>query len=386
MSQNTLEPLGIIGIDSIHYYAHDLARMEAFLVGSMDFAEIGCSSDEMNARGGQQARVFAAGDIRFVVSQPLAEGSRADRWLRRHPEGVGTVVFEVKDADRAFALLDARDATFINGVETVETGDGGHLKLFNITTPFGDTTFRFIERQGTDAVFPGFVRYAQPEGGQNRFCFTHIDHVTSNFQTMKPMLLWMEHVMGFTHYWDVAFHTIDVSPGASQGSGLKSVVMYDPESAVKFANNEPSRPFFKRSQINLFGQDHRGDGVQHLALVVDDIISTVRALRERGVEFMPTPGAYYDAMPERLKQTGIDRIDEDIAVLRELEILVDGDKHHQYLLQIFCKEQAGLFSDPKAGPFFIEIIQRKGDRGFGAGNFRALFESIEREQQRGGRL
>ena len=101
---------------------------------------------------------------------------------------------------------------------------------------------------------------------------------------------------------------------------------------------------------------------------------------------MPTPGTYYDALPARIDRLGINRIDEDIQVLRDLEILIDGDKDHSYLLQIFLKEQAGLFDDPKAGPFFIEIIQRKGDEGFGAGNFRALFESIERAQKAEGRI
>jgi 4-hydroxyphenylpyruvate dioxygenase len=108
-------------------------------------------------------------------------------------------------------------------------------------------------------------------------------------------------------------------------------------------------------------------------------------MRARGIEFMPTPGTYYDALPERIRTSGIDEIDEDVETLRELEILVDGAGHGAYLLQIFLKDSAGLYHEPEAGPFFFEIIQRKGDQGFGAGNFRALFESIEREQQQEGR-
>jgi 4-hydroxyphenylpyruvate dioxygenase len=154
---------------------------------------------------------------------------------------------------------------------------------------------------------------------------------------------------------------------------------------VKFANNEPWRPAFKSSQINIFHEDQRGDGVQHAALTVRDIVPAVRAMREAGVRFMPTPGTYYDALPERLKEIGVGAIEEDVATLRELEILVDGAAPGAYLLQIFLQEQAGLWRDPEAGPFFYEIIQRKGDRGFGAGNFRALFESIERAQQEQGR-
>jgi 4-hydroxyphenylpyruvate dioxygenase len=161
--------------------------------------------------------------------------------------------------------------------------------------------------------------------------------------------------------------------------------MRDARSGVKFANNEPWRPAFKSSQINVFHEDQRGDGVQHAALTVKDILSSVRGLRGRGVEFMPTPGSYYDLLPERIQKTGIGRIDEDIATLRDLEILVDGAGPGSYLLQIFLRDSAGLYHEAEAGPFFFEIIQRKGDQGFGAGNFRALFESIEREQQREGR-
>ncbi|MEZ4316016.1 MAG: 4-hydroxyphenylpyruvate dioxygenase [Myxococcota bacterium] len=382
----TVEPLGITGVDAIHYYVHDLDRMRAFLTEKLDFAEIGRSSEEMEERGGQRARVFRAGGITLVVSQPTQPGGRAWRWLRRHPEGVGTIIFRVDDAAKAYALLDKRGGTFIEDVRTYEVADG-RCSMFNITTPFGDTTFRFVERdEHVVGLFPGFQLYDTPKGGTNRFQLGRIDHITSNFQTMRPMLLWMEQVMGFQVYWDVEFHTTDVSESADHGSGLKSVVVWDPGSGVKFANNEPKRPFFKKSQINLFGEDHRGDGVQHVALTVDDIVGTVRTLRQRGVEFMPTPGTYYDALPERIQRLGINRIDEDIEVLRDLEILIDGDKDHSYLLQIFLKEQAGLFDDPKAGPFFIEVIQRKGDNGFGAGNFRALFESIERAQKAEGRI
>lgn len=380
-----VEPLGITGVEAIHYYVHDLDRMRAFLTGKLDFTEVGGSSVEMEERGGQRAAVFRAGDITLAVSQPLGEGGRAWRWLRRHPEGVGTIIFRVTDIEKAFALLDARGGTLISDIERFEV-DGGSLAMFNITTPFGDTTFRFVERHGTDALFPGYVAHEEPSGGDNCFGFQGIDHITSNFQTMRPMLLWMEAVLGFQVYWDVEFHTADISEDADKGSGLKSVVVWDPGSGVKFANNEPKRPFFKKSQINLFGEDHRGDGVQHLAITVPDIVTTVRELRARGVEFMPTPGTYYDALPERIERLGINAIDEDIEVLRELEILVDGADDHKYLLQIFLKEQAGLFDDANAGPFFIEIIQRKGDNGFGAGNFRALFESIERAQEADGRI
>jgi 4-hydroxyphenylpyruvate dioxygenase len=196
------------------------------------------------------------------------------------------------------------------------------------------------------------------------------------------MALWMKHVMGFEEFWNIQFHTQeDIEKGNQHGTGLKSIVLWDPKSQVKFANNEPSRPRFKESQINVFVEDQRGEGIQHLALEVRDIVSAVRAMRAtEGLAFLSTPAAYYDYLPERLETSGIKRIDESIDDLRALEILIDGHKEHRYLLQIFMKEMGQLFGDREAGPFFYEIIQRKGDRGFGGGNFKALFESIERAQ------
>ncbi|MDB4967373.1 MAG: 4-hydroxyphenylpyruvate dioxygenase [Myxococcales bacterium] len=379
-----LESLGIRKIESLLYYVHDLDRVRRFLIDSLDFAEIGISSPELEVEGRQRSAVFKAGTVTMVICQPAGEGGRAFRWLRKHPEGVGTIVFEVDDIEKTFKLLDERGGTMISDIARFSEG-GGTLSMFSITTPFGDTTFRFVERKGYAPLFPGMVAHAKPIGGENRFGFKAVDHITTNFQTMAPALLWMEHVLGFERFWTVQFHTSDVTnegaKKAEMGSGLKSVVMVDPHSPVKFANNEPMRPFFKESQINIFSEDHRGDGVQHAALTVADIISTVRGLRGRGVEFMPTPGSYYDMLPERLQRIGVGGIDEDIPTLRELEILVDGEAARKYLLQIFLKESADLHDDPTAGPFFFEIIQRKGSNGFGAGNFRALFESIERQQR-----
>jgi 4-hydroxyphenylpyruvate dioxygenase len=377
------EPLGIVKLEALHYYVHDLERTRRFFVDKLDFVELGHSNPEMDREGRQHAAAFQAGDAVFVIHQPIGEGGRAWRYLRKHPEGVGTLVFQVEDIERAFSLLDQRGGTFITDVQRFRD-EGGTLAMFSITTPFGDTTFRFTERKGYRSLFPGMIADGRGAGSGNRFGFSHIDHVTSNFQTMKPALLWMEHVLGLEPFWEIAFHTNDVAQGhgpQEHGSGLKSVVMWDPTSGIKFANNEPFRPFFKESQINIFAEDNRGDGVQHSALAVRDIVGAVRDLRARGVEFMSTPGAYYDVLPSRLQTIGVGGIDEEVETLRRLEILVDGEKPRQYLLQIFLKEAAGLYHDPEAGPFFFEIIQRKGDQGFGAGNFRALFEAIERDQQ-----
>jgi 4-hydroxyphenylpyruvate dioxygenase len=376
----TKPSLGIRRIESLLYYVHDLDRVGRFFTEQLDFAEIGRSTAKLDEEGRQRSAAYQAGDCLFVCCEPIGEGGRAARFLKKHPEGIGTIVYEVEDIAHTFHLLDERGGTMITDVQTY-TDDGGTLKMFSITTPFGDTTFRFVERNGYQSLFPGFALHTVGIGGNNRYGFGRVDHVTTNFQTMAPALLWMEHVLGMERFWTVQFHTNDVAAGRSHGSGLKSIVMHDPVSGVKFANNEPMRPFFRESQINIFGEDHRGDGVQHAALTVEQIIPAVRGLRTSGVEFMSTPGTYYDALPKRLVELGVGDIDEDQKILRELEILVDGEAHHQYLLQIFLKEAAGLFHDVSAGPFFFEIIQRKGSEGFGAGNFRALFESIERQQR-----
>ncbi len=378
------ESLGILRLEALHYYVHDLARSTRFYVDRLDFRETGRSTARTEQDGKQRSKVFEAGACRVVVSEPQGEGGRAHRYLRKHPDGVGAMVFEVADIEKTFKLLEKRGATPISDVQTVED-DHGVMKSFSITTPFGDTTFRFVERADYKGIYPGIEPVTVAPGG-NRWGFTHFDHVTSNFRTLAPMLLWLEHVMGFERYWGIEFHTNDVSPDRAVGSGLRSAVMWDPASQTKFANNEPFRPHFKSSQINLFIEDNRGEGIQHAALVTKDILPCVRGLRAAGVEFMPTPASYYEMLPGRLTSQGIGSIEEDIAVLQDLEILVDGEGAGRYLLQIFLKDSAGLYQESAAGPFFYEIIQRKGDEGFGGGNFRALFESIEREQQSAGRV
>lgn len=378
-----MESLGIIKIESVHWYVHDILRTRRFYTQLMDFAELGESSPSLTARSKQHSVVFNAGDVNLICSAPVGEGGRAWRWLQKHPEGVGTVNYLVKDVEKTWKLLEERGGTIIDDALQHYTDEhGGKVAFFSITTPFGNTTFRFIQRDGYKALYPGFQPHPTPQGGSNRFGFAKIDHITSNFRTLAPMVLWMKHVMGFEEFWNIAFHTEEeISKGNQHGTGLKSTVMWDPTSGVKFANNEPSRPRFKDSQINVYVEDQRGEGVQHLALIVKDIVSSVKAMRATpGLEFLSTPGSYYDYLPERIQKSGIVRIDEDIAELRALQILIDGHKEHQYLLQIFMKENSQLLHDKSSGPFFYEIIQRKGDKGFGGGNFKALFESIERAQ------
>lgn len=379
------ESLGIQRIASIHVFVRDLERCREHFLNRLDFAESALSTPEFEQEQRARASVVEAKGARFVLIEPLGAKGESYQWLERHPEGVGRVVFDVADAERTFLLLTERGATPTTGIER-RLVDGGIVTWFDIATALGDTLFRFVQHEGRTPVMPNLVRLDPPKGGSNCFGITHVDHITTNFLTLQPALAWMEQVMGFERFWDIEFHTQNVRKGHPNGSGLKSVVMWDPESGLKFANNEPVQPFFKASQVYLFYLDHGGAGVQHVALAVPDLVSAVRGMRDRGVEFMSTPQSYYDALSQRLAETGIKRIDEDISDLRDLGILVDGQADHQYLLQIFMREAAVLFRDPKAGPLFIELLQRKGDRGFGGGNFRALFESIERQQVIDGRV
>lgn len=375
------ETLGLIAIEAIHYYVRDLERSRRFYEDLLDFREIAQSGARLTEGGQQRSVVFEAGKCRVVCSTPVGKGSRAARYLEKHPDGVGSVIFLVKDIEHTFRTLEARGGTPVHDIETDRDGTE-YFRTFLITTPFGDTTFRFVERSAGYGLYPGMDIHPGPVGGNNSIGFTHFDHITSNFETMAPALLWLEHVLGFERFWEVEFHTDDVKKHVGEvGSGLKSAVMWDPESGVKFANNEPYRPHFRESQINIFHEQHRGDGIQHLAIAAFDIIAAVKELRARGVQFMPTPGTYYDALPDRLRELGVGKVDEDLDELRRLQILVDGDAKGSYLLQIFLKDSAELYGRAEAGPFFYEIIQRKGDQGFGAGNFRALFESIERHQR-----
>jgi 4-hydroxyphenylpyruvate dioxygenase len=357
------------------YFVHDLERARRFHHDGLGFAEVGASSPELERASQQRSRLFRAGNTTIACSAPLAADGRAGRYLSRHPEGVGRIVFEVADAREAFERLEQNGATLTGELETHDV-EGGTSESFSITTPFGDTTFQFVQWRGEGGLLPGFC--SSDGGVEGLTGFTDVDHITANLRTMKPALLWLEHVLELRPLWGIQFHTADSHLAA--GSGLRSQVLWDPGSGIKFANNEPLRPSFERSQVSVFCDENGGDGIQHVALGVPDILHTVTTLRKRGVQLMPPPAGYYERLPEHLARLGIDRLEEEPRELEELGILVDGSGPGAYLLQIFLQNAAVTFGDPAAGPFFFEVIQRKGDLGFGAGNFRALFDSVEREQ------
>jgi len=235
-----------------------------------------------------------------------------------------------------------------------------------------------VER-ASGALAPGFLRVDPGEQG-NSYELQVIDHVTSNFLTLEPHVTWLRDVLGFEEYWRVHFHTADIH-GGQGGSGLASIVMWDAESGIKLANNEPAAPNYESSQIYTFVEANHGAGVQHVAFHVPKIVPVIEGLRRAGIDFLATPATYYDMLPSRLVSRRVSTFAEDVDELKRLGILVDGEDD-RYLLQIFMVEGGVMYEDAKAGPFFYEIIQRRGARGFGEGNFRALFEAIERDQER----
>ena len=378
--------IGILGYDSFHFVVENIDRSRKFYLEKLDFKEVARASDELTERSGQQSVVFGAGEVRVCVSTPLRQQSKASRYLTRHPAGVMSLSFVVKSLDETIAFLEQRGGTFL--ADPFEDKDGkGSYRSVEIATPLGDVAFRFVERTEYPRFAPGFIDSGVGNAGQpkNMYGIKRIDHVTANGLTMQPIVAWYRDVLGFEPFWDISFHTKDVTtkaPQAKAGSGLRSIVMHDPVSHVKFATNEPLRPNFRASQITKFVDDNGAAGVQHVAMAVDNIVWSIEELKRRGVEFMDTPKAYYQALPERLANLGITNVKEEIAELERLQILVDGAED-KYMLQIFLREAKALHDDMRAGPFFYEVIQRCGDEGFGYGNFRALFESIERFQKTG---
>jgi 4-hydroxyphenylpyruvate dioxygenase len=384
MSTARADHIGILGYDSLHFVVENLERSRRFYTEMFDFKEVARAGDDLAARGGQQSTVFGAGDVRVCVSTPLAERSKAARFLRRHPAGVMSLSFRVESLDDTMRFLEKRGGTFL--AEPIEDTDarGGRYRAVEIATPLGDVAFRFVERSDYRAFAPGFVdsgvgASADPRKLENVFGIQIVDHVTSNGLTMQPIVAWYRDVLGFEPFWEIKFHTKDVAAQFVHGSGLKSIVMWDPVSQVKFATNEPLRPHFRDSQIYKFVEDNVGAGIQHVAFNVKNIVWTVEELKRRGVDFMETPPSYYRDLPRRLEALGIHNVREELGVLEKHQILLDGSQD-RYMLQIFLREAKSLYGDERAGPFFYEIIQRCGDEGFGYGNFRALFESIERAQ------
>ena len=304
----------------------------------------------------------------FVLSSPLLPGSSLNEHLRLHGDGVKDIAFAVDDAKAAWKHATSRGAVSVHEPREM-SDDHGRVVTAAVKT-YGDTIHTFVERKDYKGVFlPGYAE-AESLGPVEPVGFQVVDHIVGNQPDgeMERIADWYQHVFGFHRLW-----TVDDEDIHTEYSSLRSIVVADDREIIKMPINEPAQGK-KKSQIQEYVDYYSGPGVQHVALLTGDIIATVAKLRDNGVDFLPTPKTYYDTLDER-----VGKIDEDKSVLADLGILVDRDEDG-YLLQIFTKP---VQDRPT---LFFEAIQRKGARSFGKGNFKALFESIEREQARRGNL
>jgi len=370
--------LTIQRVHSIEMCVHDAHPWLDYLTTGFGFQLVAAGTGADVEETGVRRRYLRCGDAGLVLAEKVRAGSSAHRYLQQHPEGVWRVNFLVADIDAAAQTLVERHATPTESVRTDQVGEG-EWRSMSIATPLGDVEFTFI--QNTDPqglMMPGLEPSGHFDPDQNPIGLRGVDHMTANMRTLMPTIAFFEHVLGFRRFWDVQFHTEGLRPGV--GTGLKSVVMWDEESGIKFANNEPLPPRFSGSQVQLCVEANCGPGIHHFALEVGDILAAVDHCRRQGLEFLSTPEAYYAALPGRIGAQGITGVSQSIDDLRARGILLDGDKDG-YLLQAFCKDRSDRFVRSEAGPICLELIQRCGATGFGEGNFRALFEAMSREQE-----
>jgi 4-hydroxyphenylpyruvate dioxygenase len=367
--------LGIKHIHSVEFVVDYFDRSEYFYLNQMGFNETHQSTPIWEERFRSKAVYFASNSIRIMVSTPLSNNSYTAQYLKILCPGIRKITFLVVDLARAIDYLSNHHATFIHKTIEVESNRSRH-RLISIASPIGFLEFAFLQINGDEEDIPLFENVAPtPHAGS---FFKTIDHMTINARTIYPIYNFFSHVMDLKNFWSVSFHTPD-SPSGRKGTGLSSQVMHDPASGIKFASNEPLFPHFNDSQIQTFVEKNHGAGIQHIALGVENILNVVEVLKSRNLEFLETPDKYYDLLPDRLTELNITKMEEDIADLKKLGILVDG-RDDKYILQIFLKDASMLYHEENAGPFFYEIIQRKGHPGFGEGNFRALFEAIESQE------
>lgn len=364
--------LPLLGIDFVEFYVGNAKQAAHFYKTAFGFQSLAYKGLETGSKD-EVSYVLQQGKIKLVLTTPLNSKSPINDHLRKHGDGVKVIALWVEDAHKAYEETTKRGAKSYFEPK-IHRDDSGEIVTSGIYT-YGETVHVFVERKNYNGVFfPGYVAwesdYNPPSSG-----LKYIDHMVGNvgWGEMNTWVKWYEEVMGF-----VNFLSFDDKQIHTEYSALMSKVMSNGNGRIKFPINEPAKAE-KRSQIEEYLDFYEDFGVQHLAVATDDIIGTVRQLRANGVEFLPPPPqTYYDAIPKRLG-SHMELMKEDISVLKELSILVDADEEG-YLLQIFTKP---VEDRPT---LFFEIIQRMGAKGFGAGNFKALFESIEREQANRGTL
>ncbi len=364
--------LPLLGTDYVEFYVGNAKQSAHFYKTAFGFQSHAYKGLETGSTD-SVSYVLKQDKIRLVLTSPLNSNSPINEHIKKHGDGVKIVALWVEDARKSWEETTKRGAKSYQE-PTVEKDEFGEVVRAGIHT-YGETIHMFVERKNYKGAFlPGFVEwktdYNPPNAG-----LKFIDHMVGNvgWNQMNVWVKWYEDVMGF-----VNFLSFDDKQIHTEYSALMSKVMSNGNGRIKFPINEPAKAA-KKSQIEEYLDFYEGEGVQHLAVATDDIIKTVAQLKANGVEFLPPPPqAYYDDIPRRLG-SHMEMMNEDIKELQKLSILVDADEEG-YLLQIFTKP---LTDRPT---LFFEIIQRMGAKGFGAGNFKALFESIEREQAKRGTL
>jgi 4-hydroxyphenylpyruvate dioxygenase len=366
-SSPTQDIFPINGTDYVEFYVGNAKQAAHYYQSGFGFQLVGYRGPETGTRD-RASYLLQQNKIRLVLTSALGPEGEIAQHVHEHGDGVRDIALWVDDARDAFGKAVERGAIPL-GEPRVLKDDAGEVVVAAIHI-YGDTIHTLVERKNYRGLFmPGFVqmkpRYQAAETG-----LLHVDHCVGNVELGK-MDVWVgfyERVMGFKNL--ITFDDADIS---TEYSALMSKVMANGNERIKFPINEPAQGK-KKSQIDEYLDFYRGPGVQHLALATNDIIGTVTALRDRGIEFLKAPTSYYTELQRR-----VGKIDEPVETLQDLGILVDRDPEG-YLLQIFSRN---VQDRPTV---FYEIIQRKGARGFGKGNFRALFEAIEREQAARGNL
>jgi 4-hydroxyphenylpyruvate dioxygenase len=364
--------LPLLGTDYVEFYVGNAKQSAHYYKTAFGYQSLAYAGLETGVRD-RTSYVLKQDKIRLVLTTPLNENSPINDHLKKHGDGVKVVALWVEDATSAYEETMKRGArSFME--PTIEKDEFGEVVRSGIYT-YGETVHIFVERKNYNGIFlPGYKEW-KSEYNPESVGLKYIDHMVGNvgWNEMNTWVKFYEDVMGF-----VNFLSFDDKQIHTEYSALMSKVMSNGNGRIKFPINEPAEGK-KRSQIEEYLDFYGSPGVQHIAIATDDIIATVTQLKARGIEFLSAPPhAYYQAIPERLG-VHMDMMKEDLAVIEKLAIMVDADEDG-YLLQIFTKP---VQDRPT---LFFEIIQRMGAKGFGAGNFKALFESIEREQSLRGTL
>jgi len=372
-SNNTIQStetdfLPLHGTDYVEFYVGNAKQAAHYYITAFGFQPLAYAGPETGMKD-KVSYVVRQNKLTLMITTPLRSGNEIADHIYKHGDGVKALALKVDDAAAALAETTKRAAKKYMDVTRLKDEDG-EVVMSGIHT-YGDTVHLFIERKNYQGTFmPGFREWHNPYFKVPETGLQYVDHCVGNvgWNQMNPWVSFYQNVMGFRNI--LSFDDNDIS---TEYSALMSKVMSNGNGYVKFPINEPAEGK-KKSQVEEYLDFYAGEGVQHVAMATNHIVETVMKLRSRGVEFLQVPTTYYDDLLDR-----VGHIDEDLAPLKELGILVDRD-NEGYLLQIFTKP---VEDRPT---LFFEIIQRKGANSFGKGNFKALFEAIEREQEARGNL